>query len=85
MAMIIEFPALNAESEVKLKRLLTTIGEYMGDKIEMECKIVVVGSVPDDRDDMRVVMKRICEGMRKSPRHNKKPEQPPPPPPSKPE
>ena len=81
----IEFPALNAESEVKLKRLLTTIGEYMGDEIKTENMIVLVCSVPDDREDMRSVMKRISDGMRKPPRSTKMPVKPPPPPPSKPE
>jgi hypothetical protein len=85
MAKKIEFPALNAEGEVKLKRLLTTIGEYMGDEIKTENMIVLVASVPDDREDMRTVFKRIADGIRKPPRSAKKPVSPPPPPPSKPE
>lgn len=46
------FPAMNAENEAKLKMLLTTLGEFMGDEIKTEAVITLKGSVPDDRGDM---------------------------------
>jgi hypothetical protein len=75
MAKEVVFPAMNAEGEAKLKRLLATVGEIMGDDIKTEAVIVLKGSVPDDREDMRAVMKKIADGLKRPPKPIK-PEKP---------
>ena len=75
MAKEVVFPAMNAEGETKLKRLLATVGEFMGDEIKTEAVISLKGSVPDDREDMRTVMKKIADGL-KRPAKPTKPEKP---------
>lgn len=59
----IVFPAMTAQQEAQLKSLLGKIGEFMGDKIETESKIVVAVNIPSDRNDIAAVISRIRSGM----------------------
>jgi len=65
MAKGVVFPAMNAEEEAKLKRLLKTIGEFMGDGIETEAVVVTKANVPDDRADMVTVLNKIAYGLKR--------------------
>ena len=54
------FPATNVAGEAKLKRLLDTIGEYMGAKIGVGSVIVMQANIPSDRPDIEAICKRLA-------------------------
>jgi len=56
----VTFPATNVAGEAKLKRLLDTIGEYMGAKIAIESVVVIQASFPSDRPDIESICKRLA-------------------------
>ncbi|OGC95330.1 MAG: hypothetical protein A2W25_05280 [candidate division Zixibacteria bacterium RBG_16_53_22] len=56
----ITFPATNAAGEAKLKRLIETISDYMGSKVEIESVIVLQASYPHDRPDIEAIFKRLA-------------------------
>ncbi len=76
----IVFPATSVAGEAKLKRLLDTIGEYMGAKIGVESVIVMQANIPSDRPDIEAICKRLAGskiglnqvGRTKSPEDTKK-------------
>ena len=56
----ITFPSMTTVEETKLKRLVETIGEYMGAKITTETVIVMRANFPDDRPDIEQIFKRLA-------------------------
>lgn len=54
------FPAMNTAAEAKLKRMLESIGEYMGAEISTETVIVMKVNLPDDRADVEAIVKRLA-------------------------
>ena len=56
----IVFPATNAAGEAKLKRLVETIADYMGAKVEIGSVIVMQASYPSDRPDLEAIFKRLA-------------------------
>lgn len=83
MARTVNFPAMKAPEEAKLRNLLIKIGELMGDEFTTESAFVVQVSVPDDRADMLSVVNKIRSGMeRPKAVKSNKPAQPTPAPPS---
>ena len=69
------FPPMSAQQEAQLKSLFNKIGEFMGDEIKLESKIVVTVSVPIDRNDIAIVVSRIKSGMERPPAKKNEPEE----------
>ena len=56
---------MDIPSEVKLKRVIETIKEYMGVEVKLETATVMKVTFPDDRADAETVLNSIKRCMEK--------------------
>lgn len=59
------FPAMNVEDEAKLKRLLQTIGDFMGATLVPQLETIITVKIPADRDDIYIVLNKIMNSLKR--------------------
>lgn len=57
------FPAVNVEKEAKLKRLLQSVGEFMGVTLEPQLETIITVKIPAGRADIYIVLNRIMKAL----------------------
>jgi methyl coenzyme M reductase subunit C-like uncharacterized protein (methanogenesis marker protein 7) len=60
----IVFPPMNIEKEAKLKKLLQSVGDFMGATLEMQLETIVTVKIPDNRVDIYVVLNRVMNALK---------------------
>jgi len=60
----IVFPPMNVEKEAKLKKLLQSVGDFMGATLEMQLETIVTVKIPDNRVDIYVVLNRVMNALK---------------------
>jgi methyl coenzyme M reductase subunit C-like uncharacterized protein (methanogenesis marker protein 7) len=60
----IVFPPMNVEKEAKLKKLLQSVGDFMGATLEMQLETIVTVKIPDNRVDIYVILNRIMNALK---------------------
>jgi methyl coenzyme M reductase subunit C-like uncharacterized protein (methanogenesis marker protein 7) len=55
---------MNVEKEAKLKKLLQSVGDFMGATLEMQLETIVTVKIPDNRVDIYVVLNRVMNALK---------------------
>ena len=55
------FPSMNVEKEAKLKKLLQSVGDFMGATLEMQLETIITVKIPAGRADIYMVLNRIMK------------------------
>ena len=56
----IKFPAVSGEAEIKLRRFLTTVCEFMNCEIDLHEVTLIEAEVPPGRGDVILVLSKVA-------------------------